>query len=65
MTRSYAAFRHTGRFPEGWAYYSFGDGSRASATAFARAACFECHRQHAARDNVFVQFYPVLRDGRH
>jgi len=60
-----AAVKDSARFPEGWAYYSFGDGSKASATAFARAACFECHRQHAARDNVFVQFYPVLRDGRH
>ncbi|HEU0105113.1 MAG TPA: cytochrome P460 family protein [Vicinamibacteria bacterium] len=58
-----AAVKDSTRFPEGWAYYSFGDGSKASATAFPRAACYECHRQHAARDNVFVQFYPVLRDG--
>jgi hypothetical protein len=60
-----AAVKDSARFPEGWAYYSFGDGTRATATAFPRGACFECHRQHAARDNVFVQFYPVLRDGRH
>ena len=60
-----AAVKDSARFPEGWAYYSFGDGSQATATAFPRGACFECHRQHAARDNVFVQFYPVLRDGRH
>ena len=60
-----AAVKDSTRFPEGWAYYSFGDGSQATATAFPRGACFECHRQHAARDNVFVQFYPVLRDGRH
>ncbi|HEY8152150.1 MAG TPA: cytochrome P460 family protein [Vicinamibacteria bacterium] len=58
-----AAVKDSTRFPEGWAYYSFGDGSKATATAFARAACFDCHRQHAARDNVFVQFYPILRDG--
>ena len=58
-----AAVKDSTRFPEGWAYYSFGDGSKASATAFPRGACFDCHRQHAARDNVFVQFYPVLRDG--
>jgi hypothetical protein len=50
------------RFPDGWAYFSFGDGSRRSATAFARTDCFNCHRQHAKSDNVFVQFYPVLRD---
>jgi len=60
-----AAVKDSARFPEGWAYYSFGDGSQATAPAFPRGACFECHRQHAARDNVFVQFYPVLRDGRH
>jgi len=57
-----AAVKDVQRFPEGWAYFSFGDGSRRSATAFPRADCFDCHRQHAASDNVFVQFYPVLRD---
>jgi hypothetical protein len=60
-----AAVKDKARSPEGWAYYSFGDGSKASATAFARGACFECHHQHAARDNVFIQFYPVVRDGGH
>jgi hypothetical protein len=50
------------RFPDGWAYFSFGDGSRPTAAPFPRADCFDCHRQHAASDNVFVQFYPVLRD---
>lgn len=60
-----AAVKDSARFKEGWAYYSFGDGSQTTASAFPRGACFECHRQHAARDNVFVQFYPVLRDGGH
>ncbi len=58
-----AAVKDVERFPEGWAYFSFGDGSRRAAAAFPRARCFECHRQHAAADNVFTQFYPVLRDG--
>jgi hypothetical protein len=58
-----AAVKDSSHSPDGWAYYSFEDGSRTSATAFPRTSCFECHRQHAARDNVFVQFYPVLRDG--
>ena len=57
-----AAVKDTARFPEGWAYFSFGDGSQRTAKAFPRNACFDCHRQHAATDNVFVQFYPVLRD---
>jgi cytochrome P460 len=53
------------RLPDGWGYFGFGDGSAARATAFPRTACFACHREHAAVDNVFVQFYPVLRDARH
>jgi hypothetical protein len=58
-----AAVKDLQRFPpEGWAYFSFGDGSPKTAKAFARNACFDCHRQNAASDNVFVQFYPVLRD---
>ncbi|HEY2944957.1 MAG TPA: cytochrome P460 family protein [Vicinamibacteria bacterium] len=57
-----AAVKDVGRFPDGWAYFSFGDGSQPTATPFPRSRCFDCHRQHAASDNVFVQFYPVLRD---
>ncbi|MGH9735938.1 MAG: cytochrome P460 family protein [Candidatus Acidiferrales bacterium] len=51
------------RFREGWAYFNFGDGSRLTdaATANPRPLCYSCHKQHAADDNVFVQFYPVLR----
>ena len=52
------------RFPDrGWAYFSFGDGSAEAAEPFpASARCVACHREHAAHDNVFTQFYPVLRD---
>jgi hypothetical protein len=51
------------RTPEGWAYYGFGGmGGTAARTAQPEApgACYGCHRQHAARDNVFLQFYPLL-----
>jgi hypothetical protein len=50
------------RFPDrGWAYFSFGEGP--AETAFPSSArCVACHREHAAHDNVFTQFYPVLRD---
>jgi cytochrome P460 len=49
-----------------WAYYDFTDPSdpakpRTAAPAFPDAACESCHRQHASKDNVWVQFYPVLR----
>jgi len=50
------------RFEGGWAYFVFGTGGPgAEARALPRAACQRCHAAHAARDNVFVQFYPVLR----
>jgi hypothetical protein len=50
---------------EEWAYYKFfDDRGRAVATAkaFGKQACWSCHREHGAKDNVFVQFYPRLRD---
>ena len=56
-----AAVKDT-RLPDGWGYFNFGDGSEGRATAAPRGACFSCHLEHAAADNVFVQFYPVLRD---
>ena len=50
-----------------WAYYVFTDPDDPSkvqpaANAFPDAACFQCHAEHASTDNVWVQFYPVLRD---
>jgi hypothetical protein len=46
----------------GWSYYGF-DQVRPGATAraFPPERCRPCHASHAARDNVFVQFYPTLR----
>jgi hypothetical protein len=49
-----------------WAYYDLTDPSdssklRASAPAFPDQICESCHRQHASKDNVWVQFYPTLR----
>jgi hypothetical protein len=53
--------KHT---PEGWAYYGFGGmgNIRKTATAQPKAACFSCHAEHAARDHVFLQFYPLLTE---
>lgn len=50
------------RVPEGWAYYNFGGMERARPTAqpMPKESCYSCHAQHAARDNVFLQFYPLL-----
>ena len=52
------------RFPEGWGYVSFmRDGSKLAATAepFRKSQCYDCHLEHGATDNVFTQFYPLLR----
>jgi hypothetical protein len=59
-----AAVKDSERRPEGWAYYNFTRSMGSlmdSAQAFPRTACYSCHLAHAGRDNVFVQFYPVLR----
>lgn len=49
-----------------WAYYDFKirENARpaASAKAFPKAKCYDCHLKHAGVDNVWVQFYPALRD---
>jgi hypothetical protein len=58
-----AAVKDHERFPEGWAYFNFGEAGhlKEKATANPKEMCFSCHQQHAGTDNVFVQFYPILR----
>ena len=62
-----AAVKDSGRFPEGWAYFDFRGGGKApfpgtaTAKAFPKEVCWSCHKEHAGTDNVFTQFYPVLR----
>jgi hypothetical protein len=55
------AVKDPGRFPGGWAYFDFGR-EAATARALPASRCQACHDEHAANDNVFVQFYPTLRD---
>ncbi len=55
------------RFPEKWAYFNFigsGGAPLAQSKAFPKEACWNCHHEHGASDNVFTQFYPVLREAR-
>ena len=60
------AVKDSARVPEGWAYYGFGGpmmgGYRAAAAPQPKASCFDCHVKHAARDNVFTQFYGLLNE---
>jgi hypothetical protein len=44
-----------------WAYYDFDKPTKVSASAFRDATCYDCHLKHADVDNVWVQFYPMLR----
>lgn len=48
--------------PENWAYYVFGKNDR-TAIARRKQDCYDCHLKNAQTDNVWVQFYPTLRDG--
>jgi hypothetical protein len=52
------------KFDEGWAYFDFGNGKKKTSSAFPKASCFSCHKEHGADDNVFTQFYPVLREAK-
>ena len=60
------AVKDSGRVPEGWAYYAFGGpmmgGYRTAAAPQGKASCYDCHVKHAARDNVFTQFYGLLNE---
>ena len=48
------------RFPDKWAYFNF-DETTKSAQANPKAACWQCHEDHAAVEHSFVQFYPTLK----
>jgi hypothetical protein len=53
------------RFPDGWAFYDFGDADALRDTAEPLAAevvarCIECHTKNTAVERTFVQFYPTL-----
>jgi hypothetical protein len=54
------AVKDPARYQGGWAYFDFGR-SAATASPFPPDRCAACHARHAARDNVFLQFYPQLR----
>ena len=59
------AVKSASHFPEKWAYFNF-DGPNGTFLSQAKPLpkdhCWSCHNAHGAADNVFVQFYPVLRE---
>ena len=61
-----AAVKDAARFPDTtWSYFSFGSPPKLATAASrlpASASCYTCHRQNAAVEHTFVQFYPTLMD---
>lgn len=49
------------RFSEKWAYFTFGTENK-TADVRTKAACWQCHEDHAAVEHTFVQFYPTLKE---
>jgi hypothetical protein len=56
------------RFEGGWGFFDFTGETgtfKAEADPLPQSAgCLACHRERAATDHVFTQFYPVLRKGK-
>jgi hypothetical protein len=48
------------QFPDKWAYFNFTADTK-TAEANPKAACWQCHDDHAAVEHTFVQFYPTLK----
>jgi Cytochrome P460 len=51
--------KDTRRFEGGWAFFSFRNAQPAQMIPLTED-CYACHKQHAAVDTTFVQFYPTL-----
>jgi hypothetical protein len=55
--------KDSSRFEDGWGFYDFRNGNRSSEALPESAGCRSCHKDKAASDHVFTQYYPVLRSG--
>jgi len=58
------ALKDSETFGDSWSYFMFNgkDGLLNEAKPFPKSVCWACHDARAADDNVFVQFYPILRE---
>ena len=56
-----ASVKDEKRFPEKWAYFSFGEEAK-TARANPKNGCWQCHNSHGTVTNTFVQFYPTLKE---
>jgi len=53
--------KKSGIDPTGWAFFGFDDKGPGEKLP-GNAPCYSCHATEAKVDNVFVQFYPALRE---
>lgn len=51
-----------GLHESGWGFYGFGGGEETAGLIPGDATCYSCHRDEAAFDHAFVQFYPAIRE---
>ena len=51
--------KDTSRFAGGWAFFDV-DAAGKGTYFPTKAECYSCHREHAAVDTTFAQFYPTL-----
>jgi hypothetical protein len=54
--------KKAGVHESGWAFYGFGGDAASAAMIPGEANCYSCHRDEAAHDQAFVQFYPEMRE---
>jgi hypothetical protein len=63
-----ASVKDSTRFDGGWGFFDFtaldGTVTARAQTVPESSGCGSCHRQVAATDHVFTQFYPVLQSAR-
>ncbi len=54
--------KDSAKFPgNGWAFFGFGKSNTGKMLARTED-CYNCHLEHGAVDNTFVQFYPLLME---
>ncbi|HET9332966.1 MAG TPA: cytochrome P460 family protein [Gemmatimonadota bacterium] len=54
--------KRAGVHESGWGFYGFGSDDSSAEILPAEANCYSCHRDEAAYDQAFVQFYPKMRE---
>ena len=54
--------KRDGLHESGWGFYGFGGEDSLAAMIPGEANCYSCHRDEAAYDQAFVQFYPTMRE---